>query len=571
MRKLKQSALLAGFLWALVGLGGCTAKISSDGSSGGLSPGGSGDPGGLGAPGSAGGPGGPGATASSCGSVQAGPERIHRLTATEYTNTVRALLGNVALEPELDADKEPIATLDGVRKWYNAADAAVPPTTAWLSAYGSCKPDADAACAVTLYEAFAERAFRRPLNNDERTWLAESWTKFPAAATVAQKLQTIVELILQAPQFLYVYSEGAPSGAIGVLDGYERAERLAYFLWDAPPDQTLLAAASGGKLDTTVGMREQAERMLGDERAKPVLRSFLAKWLELDGATILPSLEQTPKDAKLYPGFDTVLRQSMRREIEMFMDYVMFEKDGSLDALFTGTRAYVNGPLAKIYGVTGPTTADDWSWVDLDPTKRAGMLTRAGFLAVHASQDVTSPIRRGVYMLKEVLCVDIPPPPANVDNSPIKVTAGEMAGGVTTVRQATLKRTGNPTCAACHVMINELGFAFEHYDAIGRWQETEVGTGGTIDATANLSHAGDGFDGPVDGALELSGKLAKSPAVAKCATKKWFEAALRRSPVALDACSVDTIQAKVAETSSIRELLLAMVESDAFLNVNHGE
>ncbi len=568
MRKLKHPALLASLLGASLGLGGCTAKIASDGSGGGLAPG---APGGPGRPGAAGGPGGPGATTSDCGSAQAGPERIHRLTPTEYTNTVRTLLGNNALEPELDADKEPIATLDGVRKWYNAADAAVPATSSWLSPYGSCQPDADAACAVTLYEAFAERAFRRPLTNDERAWLAASWAAFPAGASAPQRLQTMVELILQAPQFLYVYADGKPSGALNVLDGYERAERLAYFLWDAPPDEALLTAASSGKLDTTAGMREQAERMLGDERAKPVLRTFLAKWLELDGATILPSLEQTPKDATLYPGFDTVLRQSMRREIETFMDYVMFEKDGSLDALFTGTRAYVNGPLAKLYEVTGPTTADDWSWVDLDPAKRAGMLTRAGFLAVHASQDVTSPIRRGVYMLKEVLCVDIPPPPANVDNSPIKVTTGEMASGVMTVRQATLKRTGSPTCAACHVMINEMGFAFEHYDAIGRWQDAEVGTGGTIDATANLSHAGDGFDGPVDGALELSRKLAKSPAVAACATKKWFEVALRRSPVALDACSIDTIQAKIAAKSSIRELLLAMVESDAFLNVNHGE
>jgi hypothetical protein len=253
------------------------------------------------------------------------------------------------------------------------------------------------------------------------------------------------------------------------------------------------------------------------------------------------------------------------------MDYVMFEQDGSLEALFSGTRAYVNAPLAKIYGVAGPKTAEDWAWVDLDPAERAGMLTRAGFLAVHASQSVTSPIRRGVYMLKQVLCFDLGSPPANVDNSPIEVTKADMADGVTTVRQATLKRTGSPACAGCHTSINELGFAFEHYDAIGRWQETEVSSGGTIDATANLSHAGDGIDGPVDGALALSGKLAKSPAVARCAANKWFEVALRRSPVALDACSIEQVQAKVAETGSIRELLLALVESEAFLAVNHSQ
>ena len=191
-------------------------------------------------------------------------------------------------------------------------------------------------------------------------------------------------------------------------------------------------------------MRTQAERMLADERAKPVLRSFLAEWLELDGGAILPSLEETPKDADLYPGFDAELRQSMRRELEMFMDHVMFEQDGSLEELFTGTRAYVNGPLAKHYEVTGPTSPNDWAWVDLDPAERAGMLTRAGFLAVHASQNMTSPIRRGVYMLKEVLCYPLPDPPANVDNTPVEA---DVAGGVNSVRQATLERTSSPSCA----------------------------------------------------------------------------------------------------------------------------
>jgi hypothetical protein len=309
--------------------------------------------------------------------------------------------------------------------------------------------------------------------------------------------------------------------------------------------------------------------MLSDERAKPVLRAFLAEWLELDGAAILPSLDETPKDATLFPSFDDGLRASMRRELESFMDYVMFEQDGSLDALFAGTRAYVNGPLAKLYQVAGPTSADEWAWVDLDPTRRAGMLTRAGFLAVHATQTVTSPIRRGVYMLTEVLCVDLPSPPANVDNTPLEIS--DVTAGIKTVREATVQRTGSPTCAACHVMINELGFAFEHYDAIGRWQDTELGTGGTIDATAVVSNAGPEVDGPVNGAIELSARLAKSPAVAQCATRKWFEVALRRSPVELDACSVAQVSAKAAEKLSIRELLLAMVESDAFLKVNHGQ
>jgi hypothetical protein len=475
-------------------------------------------------------------------------------------------MGSESLEPVLDADREPTATLDAVRKWYNAADGAVPLPESWPSAYGDCAPD-DAACAVTRYEAFAERAFRRPLKVDERAWLAESWAALPPAASLALRLETIGELILQAPQFLYLYTEGTPSGEVSVLNGHERAQRLSYFLWDSLPDAALLSAAKSGELDTSAGMRAQAERMLADDRAKPVLRSFLAEWLELDGATILPSLDDTPKNSAIFPEFNDALRSSLRREVEMFMDHVMFEEDGSLEALFSSTRAYVNGPLAKLYGVTGPATADDWAWVDLDPTERAGMLTRAGFLAVHATQNVTSPIRRGVYMLTEVLCADLPSPPANVDNTPVEATEGDAVS----VREATLKRTSSPTCAGCHTEINELGFAFEHYDAVGRWQDEEAATGSVIDATATLSKAGAGLDGPVNGAIELSARLAQSPEVIRCASQKWFEVALRRSPVELDACSVQKIQAKTAESRSIRELILAMVESDAFLNVNHGD
>lgn len=562
MENLRHRGFWAGLCGVL--LVSCEGSILGDGSSGV-------GPGDLSTAGGPGGPGDPGVNGSDCTATQVSPERIDRLTGREYTNTIRALLASNELEPVLDPDREPIATLDAVRKWFNAADTAVAPGAAWWSAYGSCDPRADPSCAVTLYESFAERAFRRPLERDERAWLASSWVALPAAASVELRLEAIAELILQAPQYLYLYSKGTEGGTISALDGHERAQRLAYFLWDGPPDQALLDAASAGQLDAPAGMREQAERMLADDRAKPVLRSFLGDWLELDGAVILPGLDQTPKDEALYPGFDEALRHSMRREIEAFMDYVMFEQDGSLEALFTGTRAYVDAPLAKLYGVAGPSRAGEWEWVDLDPAERAGMLTRAGFLAVHASQTMTSPIRRGVYMLKEVLCVDLPSPPANVDNSPIEITEGDVAGGVATVRQATLKRTGNAACASCHVMINELGFAFEHYDAIGRWQQTEVGSGGAIDASANLSHAGNGLDGPLDGAIELSARLAKSPAVAQCATKKWFEVALRRSPAPFDACSVQQVQAKTSETRSIRELLLAMVETDSFLHVNHGE
>src|SRR4051812_40341775 len=153
--------LSAGVLLASLTLGACVGNIGPSGSEAGIS----GAPAGPGGPGAPGGPNGSGGTAMAsgeCGAPQVGAERIHRLTTNEYTSSLRTLMANVALEPVLDADRGPIATLDGVRKWYNAADAAVPVSAKWLGAYGGCNPDADAACATTLYEAFAERAFRRP-------------------------------------------------------------------------------------------------------------------------------------------------------------------------------------------------------------------------------------------------------------------------------------------------------------------------------------------------------------------------------------------------------------------------
>ena len=559
MRLLESTALTLSLLG--FGLAGCTGIVGDDDGTGG-------------------GPGvGPGGEqlplACDTDIPQAGVERVQRLTPDQYTNSVRALLGNENFDPTVESDQEAVATLSAVRKWSDAADLAVPTDTGWMTTYASCDVATDEACAKDFYGAFAERAFRRPLLADEAEWLDEAWTALPADATLAERLAAMAEIVLQAPGFLYLYSEGTPVAdsphGLRSLTGHERAQRLSYFLWNSLPDAELTRAAADGELDSAAGMRAQAERMLADERSKPMLRAFLVDWLDLDGALLLPSLDVTPKDAEMFPELTPSLRAAMTREIEAFMEYVMFEKDGSLEALFTDTRAYVNGPLATLYGVEGgPTGEDEWAWVNLDAEKRAGMLTRAGFLTVHAAQTATSPIRRGVYMLREVLCFPLPPPPPDVDNTPVDVVDISGSGEVNSVRAATQQRTAGDACQGCHAGINSLGFAFEHYDAIGRWQDAEEASGATIDASSELVHAGAEFDGPVDGAVELSGRLAASPAVQACATERWFEVALRRSPVELDACAIEDIHARVQESGSIRELLLAIVESDAFLHVNHG-
>jgi len=396
----------------------------------------------------------------------------------------------------------------------------------------------------------------------------------PADGTQSEKLAALVQSILQAPQFIYLYPVGevVPGAEDGPLrlTGEEMAARLSYFFWDTLPDDELLAAAGDGSLDTPEGVSAQAERMLADDRAKPVLRGYLTNWLDLEGTHTLGPVDSITKDTTIFPDFTAATGRDMRTEIEAFMDYVMFEKGGSFESLFLDTRAYVNGPLAKLYGVTdGPAGANQWAWVDLNSTQRAGILTRASYLAVHASATNSSPIRRGVHVLSSMLCQPPGAPPGNVDNTPVSAGTGST-GKLLSVREQTELRTQAPECAGCHSRINPIGFAFEHYDAMGGWQgDTETNSGADVNAVGELHNAGLA-SGPVDGAVALSERLLETDWMRECATEQWFDHALRRNPGSLDVCSLQTVRQQVGKPGSLTTLLLRFVESDAFRYVNHG-
>jgi hypothetical protein len=244
----------------------------------------------------------------------------------------------------------------------------------------------------------------------------------------------------------------------------------------------------------------------------------------------------------------------MMRETERFVDQVIRKGDGKLETLFTAPYSFVDDPLlAKLYGVSPGN--DPTKPVTLDPKQRAGLLTQASVMSSHADGDRTSPIKRGVLVLR-LACVDLAPPANGVN--PLDAGASTAP---TSKRDELAAHRANPACAGCHDMIDPPGLAFETYDAIGAFRTKENGQ--DIDVSGVLS--GIGADGPFVGAPELARKLAGSEKVRNCMAKQWFRFALARMESAADTCSIDTLASRFKESGyDVRELILDLASLHSF-------
>jgi len=314
-------------------------------------------------------------------------------------------------------------------------------------------------------------------------------------------------------------------------------------------------------------VRTQADRLLADPRARQMVRRFASTWLGLDATTLHPAIETIDKNKTKF-AYDTPgLRDAMRQETESLYEHAFFEKNGSFKALLTSTDAYVNGPLATLYGVKGgPTSADQYAWVTLDPAQRAGIFTRAGFLASEASADYQSPVHRGVFIMRNTLCQNLPPPPPNVDNTPPIPNGSTQLRSVRSLLDA---KTAGGSCQSCHGMINPIGFTLENYDAMGAWQTQENGavdgTPYTVDVDAKATLKAADLIGPVQGGVELSSLLANSDDARTCVIQKWFEKALARTASDDDKCLMADLQSQLKANDDLKGLVIALASSDAAL------
>ncbi len=415
----------------------------------------------------------------------------------------------------------------------------------------TCDPATGEACLREILHAFLRRAWRRPPTDEEVARLVELAGVAAANGDDAVAgLKLALRGALVSAHFLFRVELDPDPGSARPhpLSGFELASRLSYFLWSSMPDDELLAAAAEGRLATAAEVRAQAERMLADPRAEAVIENFAGQWLFTRALG-----DHVPDDAT-YPAYDAQLEASMRAETQRFFRAFLFE-DVPLDQLLVADFTYVNDRLAAHYGLPLPGT-NDLVRVSLAGTPRRGLLTQGSVLTVTSHPRRTSPVKRGKWLLDQILCEPPPPPPPGVEGLP-----DEMGPVTGSVRDRLEQHRSNEGCAACHASIDPLGFALESFDGIGAFRTEDSGY--PVDATGVLPD-GRAFDG----AAELGALLAGDPRVHRCVVEKLYTYALGRRPDTRDArAHIDELAGELAAGGyRLRELVLAVVTHDAFRN-----
>jgi hypothetical protein len=331
---------------------------------------------------------------------------------------------------------------------------------------------------------FAERAFRRPLTDDQKRLLVDR--SFKSSKDLELAVKRVVLLVLKSPRFLYHEIGGG-------LDAYDVACRISFGSWDSLPDQPLLDAASAGKLATRDQIAQQAQRMVSDLRTRAKVREFLLQWLKVDRAP------DVSKDPKQFPQFNPAILSDLRTSLDLFLEDVVWSDASDFRRFLLADDLYLNERLAQFLGAKVPPGAS-FQKVLLDPKERAGLLTHPYLMTTFAYTGTTSPIHRGVFISRGVLGRTLPAPPAAV--APL---APDLHAGLTT-RERVALQTSPKSCQMCHGMINPLGYTLEHFDAVGRFRKEEKGK--PIDATGTYqSRTGEvvTFTGARDLATFLAG------------------------------------------------------------------
>jgi Protein of unknown function (DUF1588)/Protein of unknown function (DUF1592)/Protein of unknown function (DUF1585) len=291
--------------------------------------------------------------------------------------------------------------------------------------------------------------------------------------------------------------------------------------------------------------------MLADPKAHDRVADFHNQWLNLGSVA---SLE---KDAAIYPAFTATIAGLMQQETQLFLDDVVWNESGTLSTFFTAPYTFVNGPLAKYYGIAG-VTGDAFVKTPLGGSQRAGLLTQGAILSKQAKLNQTSPVLRGKFVREQILCQPLPPPPAN-----ISITVPELSATLTT-RQRFTQHSVDPACATCHHLMDPIGLGFETFDGSGAYRATENGQ--AVDVTGQVDDADAELQGPFNGVVDLETKLGGSSTVQHCVTTQWFRYGYGRAETDADACSLTTLQTQFAAGGyKVRDLVAALTQTKAFL------
>jgi len=490
---------------------------------------------------------------------------MRRLTRWEYNNTLHDLLG-VTDRPadgfpaeaaqfgfDNNAQGAVLSPLV-VESYESAASSLALRVTQNLPGLLGCDPavTGEDACASSFVGTFAKRAFRRPLRAAEQTRFEAFYQTSKAAYGFADAIRMLVQAVLQSPNFLYRLEMGVEDAALpGALrlSSAEMASRLSYLFTGSMPDVELLGAAEGDLLSKPTQILAQAQRLLESEAGGRMVKNFVRQWAVLNELRDLDKV-----DAKFTPEVGDLLEL----ETETFVDQIVRKGDGKLSTLMTAPYSFMNQELAAFYGLSGPTSAE-LVRVELDPTRYAGILSQAGLMANLAHPSQPSAVRRGKFVLEKLLCIALPPPPNDVD------TTLPKPDPTATARAQLTQKTSVQPCLGCHTILNPPGFAFEHFDELGRYRADEHGL--AIDSSGVLT--GTDVDRPFASHVELSSALSESAQVRSCLALNWFRYAYGRDRSDADACSLQGLESAFTESGgNVKSLLLALTQTPEFLYRN---
>jgi len=407
----------------------------------------------------------------------------------------------------------------------------------------------EADAAGQILARFASRAFRRPATQDEVQRLTAFFKQSRQAGELfEQSVERAVQAVLISPHFLFRIEDDPEAGqSERMLNEYELATRLSYFIWSTMPDDELLNLAFRGKLRTQDQLQRQVARMLQDPKAEALVDNFAEQWLNLR------KYDQLTPNPELFPDFTPALRDDMRRETTLFFTHLVREDRSVLD-LLAADYTFLNERLARHYGIAG-VKGEDFRKVSLEGTPRGGLLTHGSILTLTSNPARTSPVKRGKWILENLLGEPPPPPPPNVPE--LEDQKEQLSG---TLRQQLEQHRKNPNCAVCHQQMDELGFALENFNAVGAWRTFDGSH--PIDAVATLPSR-ERFDGPRQLVQVLVNK--KRDQFVRCLAENLLTFALGRGLEYYDVCAVDKIVGQLPQHDfRFSALVLEIVQSDPF-------
>ncbi len=423
------------------------------------------------------------------------------------------------------------------------------------------RPTDDTAKAKAIVAPLARRAYRRPPTDDElnklvvffKNGLKESDNKDATAAG----LEAVITVLLQSPAFLYRPELGDNRGAAEVaLNAYEVASRLSFALWNSIPDETLLKLADSGDILKRDVLKAQVARMLNDPKGEETIAYFHEKSFNIDKFVGLS------KDAKVFPKWPIDLGDTLKNEAALFLGEVV-SHGGGVKEIFTAPYTFVNDKNAPLYGVKAP-NGSTFAKVDLDPSQRSGILTQIGYLASKGHETENDPIHRGTYIVGEVLCTQLAAPPKVGEVPP-------PSDKLKTVRDRVTALTTPSPCNACHqTRINPAGFAFEHYDSIGMWRDTDGDQ--PVNATGEYQFIGTKDPSlKFDGAIQFIKGLVAKKDLHSCYVQKAVEMLYGQRPGTPEQDLISAIADRSNDGASIKEIFTQIMTDPRIYVRNNQE